>query len=540
MPACLLSVTLQELSVWQRLGVLRVLGVRLIPVVLNGEVPIIDAETEAAIRERMPDYEEDFEVLHTMVDLDPSQALFTARVLGWQVSAVEIGVESVRRLFAISKRGLALLKGKVGPDTRVEGVLASTVAERRDKERASQMTLHGATAAVRLLDAEEPPHEVQSWLLEISRGHEAREKGAEWPIAGGSFIENLMSYDRREPKIDRLSDVGFVQDVAFVCGRLTPIDERPTASPGVRDGDGLRSAAKRLWGRLAEAKEDGGASLCGLLHRHRRELEDLEQFVDGSTIAAVVFLKLRKACESGTKEDVHRARRVVSELRQAGFGREASIGAWLTGAFYGFKHFADSYHEYLSTRRSLAPAAGPAIPSPPTPPSSTPKEEPKAPPAASGIHAEPSARHVPAPAEIALPTEEPEAQAGTSAKQAEPPALPVPGPAEIAPPTEELTALPDTPIGDAQPPATAPSEPPAAVRTASTEATVDDERTPAVVPPELTEGSPVQGQVPASSDQPQPTKKSSGKGKAASKTRGKGRGKPDTGGDLLYQTEPDS
>jgi len=78
------------------------------------------------------------------------------------------------------------------------------------------------------------------------------------------------------------------------------------------------------------------------------------------------------------------------------------------------------------------------------------------------------------------------------------------------------------------------------VRTASTEATVDDERTPAVVPPELTEGSPVQGQVPASSDQPQPTKKSSGKGKAASKTRGKGRGKPDTGGDLLYQTEPDS
>lgn len=359
MGSYVLTITLNEFSIWQRMGTLRVLAVRLIPVHWsNGEVALTP-EAENQIAERMPDFEEDFELMHVILETsDAPEGLIMRVGQPLELPSLDLPFQVIRSIRAISARGLLLLPGKLGPLFAVPGVLAGAATARREQERLQQQTLAGADALCSLIRVASVTGDVVAeWLPRVLAGHQARHEGAAQPKPELGFLANLMFYARRRADIERTSDIGFLQDVLALALDLAPqgaalLPTRPN-EPG-STVEPLRSAVRMAVDRLRSSKEKGALPFETLMAAHALDLESVEPFIDGPGPGAAVYLKLRDVLAAGSPAEVERARELVAKLGDRPGPTAVSIGVWLTGAYYGFAHFADACYAY---RRQNAPAA---------------------------------------------------------------------------------------------------------------------------------------------------------------------------------------
>ena len=338
--------SLSELTSWYSDGVARLLAARLVPLSAGGEAPGTNGESAARA---LPGYTDDFEVLYAVVACNGPLSIFEAT--GGQVipATLEVRFEDVVRFHAATERGAQMLPSRVPPSVSVEGPLFAAEGRAEDTRRLRARADRGGRALLVIAggsDDEAPGGEAADGIWNAIS---LRDREVGFPVRGGTFVDNLVNYDRHDPDFPRTS-IGFVYDYGKIAFRSPPAV-----------GEELREALKGMRAVLDKIVRDGETDVWQNYDRLARHFDRITALTDPSlpTAAALAFLQLRE----GVQRDGHLGDHldfVVRPMRDAGLGTELGLALYLTGAFFGFPTFAQDYYAEVHSPAGAAPPSSPA------------------------------------------------------------------------------------------------------------------------------------------------------------------------------------
>ena len=348
-PLFVVPIRIDEFHYWSRCGQQWFAGRRFVRVDVDaaGHVEITE-NVASRLALVAPEYEEDFEVLFAVVELDWAEPILAMDLTGTVIERpVEVAFEKIRSLHPLSSRGRALLGDKIAREIVLSDPLAEAAIGARERRRAVGITIRGSKAFPVTLGLERTLADLTSLEDRLTAGMEARDAGREVPVSGAGFLVNLLCYDRHDHRIAR-NDAGYLQDIGGIYYDLAKARE---------DDDG-RQVAKTFLEEVRASAEGRGSRLPDVVQRHRVALEALERVCEVSAAGCVVFLKMQ-ACYRDQNLDESKpfaeCRQLVADMVQRGMEMEATVGAWLNGAFFGFTRFADEYYRAVGAPLVRAP-----------------------------------------------------------------------------------------------------------------------------------------------------------------------------------------
>lgn len=321
----LLPLHYNEFLTWYRLGSNRVLSARLIPVECSADGhPMMNDVTTAQVVDALPAYEDDWEVLVVLLSHETE---------GGEPEASYVAYDAldIQAVYPISRRGQRMASNRLESQVYVHEPLCEEAAAAREKMNHRALAFRGGNAVLAYFDLAHHSKSLEQYKDKVWDAIQKRHEETPFPVQDGTFIDNLLCYDRRNPRYPQ-GDIGFAFDLGKViiehCG---PDPDFSLLQRYREEGLDVRPDDK-LWENLTYFQDH--------LNIIQEELD-----IAYRPVGCIAFLQmqeyLRQHFTLSSIEGVH------EQLMRLELEDELAFALWLTGCFYDFTPFAPEYYERI-------------------------------------------------------------------------------------------------------------------------------------------------------------------------------------------------
>lgn len=331
----LLPLTNNEFLLWYRRSELKIMKFRLIPICdidFADDTSTLD-KVAAQVVERMPDYDEDYEVLIARVE-DSSRVPHYCFDLG-KPAFINISIHNLDCVYPITSRGKRLLQGRVDSNINLAEPIFESYINAYVQQRQSALSLLGGAALLKIFGLDINEYQDTIKLLEDNAmsGVFRSQCGEEFPL-DGTLIENLLCYSRHE--VMPTSDISYFFDFGIIVSKLYP------------NNDDIVKLLNQYRCCLKEINNNNkNTTLCYLLKKtdNVTNLFDTTLNIKLST-ASIIFLKLRAELYQHQNLDKTSFNELVANLTGVR-ERDIALALWLVGVCFGFEFFCANYYEAI-------------------------------------------------------------------------------------------------------------------------------------------------------------------------------------------------
>lgn len=322
----LLPLHYNEFLTWYRLGSNRILRARLIPVERSpdGSLLMDDRTTEQVVG-ALPAYEDDWEVLVVLLSHGPAGR-------DHEIPYVAYNAKDMRAVYPISTRGQRMVSNRLVGQAFVHAPLCEEAVAAREEKNHRALAFRGGNAALAYFGLTRHSERLEQFEDEVWQAIRKRHQETPFPVEDGTFMDNLVCYDRRDPRYPQ-GDLGFAFDLGKIILEHHGANEKVKQILRPFRQEGLNELADdKLWDNLAH--------LLPYLH-HIQESVD----IDYPLVGCIAFLQMQELLRHNLSltaiEGVH------EQLMARESEPEVAFALWLTGCFYDFTPFAQEYYERM-------------------------------------------------------------------------------------------------------------------------------------------------------------------------------------------------
>lgn len=350
-----LPITRSEFIDWYNRREKKYSAIELIPAELDEdkERVEIDGEWKEVLVEIIPEYDEDFEVLISLVEVDREtvhQFIETEEHGSKEGPKFQkLDILNLRKIYPLTKRGARMLEVRLPSNIELGPPLFEEAIREKEEELVREQAEAGGTALLEIFDLEINKGQIDSLKEEILGGvHKKVTRQEDAPP--DSLLEAVIRYDRQDQPTFPSTPIGSCYDYLEVL---------KTHLRRMYHEDKI---GKDLGYRIKEIFEDAGAVLREMgQHASPYEALNKEEFTEHLRAleseaqinldrcppeAAVLFLDLRDQLRENDDLETTTAEKWIEALRDQDKERGLAIGLWMVGAFFDFSTFADVYYEF--------------------------------------------------------------------------------------------------------------------------------------------------------------------------------------------------
>ena len=329
-------------------------GLTLIPAgIEEDEVYLMDG-WESVLQDALPDYEEDFQVLIALVKVNSRKrhqfkSIESDRV---EVAAFQsLDICAIQRLYPITERGARMLNVRLPAGVKLAPPIFEDVIKEKERERLHKQQREGGDALLKmfgLLDMHE--HEIEPLKEEILNAVNCKiMRQSDAPPE--TLLESVIRYDRQDQPSFPSTPIGTLFDYLEI----------------------LKTYLRRWWRHESDSDEKIGAQIRGAFEKAGAELRDMGRHanpyeaVNNDVLksslqkleeitnlnfdrcphkAAILYLDVRDQLREDESLQETTLEHWTETLKAKNNHRQAAIGLWMVGAFFGFSTFADAYYEH--------------------------------------------------------------------------------------------------------------------------------------------------------------------------------------------------
>ena len=325
----LLPLHYNEFLTWYRLGSNHVLSSRLIPVDCSDGQPIMDNRTTERVVDALPAYEDDWEVLILLLSHDedvvePSEG----------PAYVACEARDIQAVYPISTRGKRMVANRLVGQVYVHEPLCEEAVAAEEEKNQRALAFRGGNAVLAYFGLVEYSERLEQLEDEVWQAIRKRHRETSFPVEDGTFVDNLVCYDRRNPHYPQ-GDLGFAFDLGKIILEQYGAQKEIAKLLEKYRSEGLNTLVEdtlvddTLWENLRHFKP------------YLDRLQD-EADIDYPLVGCLAFLQMQETLRhqlalSSIDGIYEHARRFASE-------EEVAFALWLTGAFFDFTPFASEYY----------------------------------------------------------------------------------------------------------------------------------------------------------------------------------------------------
>ncbi len=332
-----LPLSLAEFTTWYTHGVNRVLAARLVPLEEKMDSAAIIREHAAS---SLPSYDDDFEAFFAHVQIDRPLVLQEMRGGFVLPAAIDVPFECLLGVHPSTERSARMLPSRLPKGIAVGAPLFVTEATAEDERRARERARRGGRALLSIAGLAEHAARFEGLEPEVWHAIKLRDREVGFPVPKGSFVDNILNYDRHKPTYPR-TPLGYAFDYGAVLtyGNTAASQEHVAVAKDLSAALStlVRSGVQEPWERYDDLRP----------HLDRATALTDDRFPAASCVA---FFQLQDEIrETGGIGDSFDG--LIRQMTKLRLDAELALALFLVGHFFGFSRFADSYYADVRERR---------------------------------------------------------------------------------------------------------------------------------------------------------------------------------------------
>lgn len=326
-------------------------GLTLIPAGTEEDGVCLMDGWESVLQDALPDYEEDFQVLIALVEVDNRKrhqfkSIESDRV---EVAAFQsLDICAIQRLYPITKRGARMLNVRLPEGVTLAPPIFEDVIKAKETERLREQQKAGGNVLLEMFGLEMHEGEIAPLREEILRAVHAKiTRQSDSPPS--TLLESVIRYDRQDQPSFPSTPIGTLFDYMEVLRKhlrkwYTESGADQAIGEQIRDTLEKAGAELRDMGRHANPYEAVNNDVLRGALQELEEIADLD-FDRCPPEAAILYLDVRDQLREDDSLKETTLKHWTETLKAKDNHRRAAIGLWMVGAFFGFSTFADAYYE---------------------------------------------------------------------------------------------------------------------------------------------------------------------------------------------------
>lgn len=324
-------------------------ALKFIPAVVKEGEADMPKGWERVLLETLPDYEEDFQVLVALLDVERERKYREDKTIGERVPACQsIDICDIQRLYPITQRGARMLEVRLPPNVTLGPPIFEDAIRAQEQECLRNQQRAGGDVLLEMFDLKMHEGEVEPLKEEILDAVHAKiTRQNERPPS--TLLEAVIRYDRQDKPSFPTTPIGTLLDyleILKVHLRRWYKNTGTSKETGEQIRDLFKKAGKasRNMGRDGNPYEAINDDVLSASFRELDNITDLD-FDRCPPKAAILYLDIRGQLREDDSLQHTTLRHWAETLKAAGEHRSLAIGLWTVGAFFGFSTFADAYYE---------------------------------------------------------------------------------------------------------------------------------------------------------------------------------------------------
>ena len=327
-------------------------GLKLIPAVIkDGEADIDNTEwSKPNFVDSLPPYEEDFQVLVALLNMEQDRKKWRRNEIGKIVPAFhEIDICDIQRLYPITQRGARMLGVRLPSGVKLGPPIFEDMIGEKEQERLREQQKAGGDVLLEIFGLSVHDGEIDPLKEEILDAVHAKvTRQNEKPPS--TLLGAVIRYDRQDKPEFPSTPIGTLFDYlevlkVYLRGWFNKSGGTQETGSKIRSVFEEAGQALRDMGRDANPYEAVNNDVLKESLQELKEIADLD-FDQCPPKAAMLYLDIREQLREDDLLQETTLQHWTETLKATGNHRSAAVGLWTVGAFFGFSTFADACYEY--------------------------------------------------------------------------------------------------------------------------------------------------------------------------------------------------